>query len=178
MDELSPLQRALLNAFKADSREKREFMHAPFQVDAYICATNGSAVIFVEGQCEDVLEKPSIKASILKILNSIPSDFYPLPALSIPEQKIEKCKECKGNGVVSWSTKFNEYEDTCKTCDGECQMEAVQPLAVDNSGLMFDAKYLRILSKIPGVRIAVGGQSLSFHSEHGKGVIWGLNKAS
>lgn len=107
--------------------------------------------------------------------------LLPLPSYELPSPKscsvcegsgfTEECEECGGSGIISFSSRYNEYSDECKTCDGEgvnvsdeedgkacraCNGSGDAPgqaLRVKWGGSLIDGRLLERIKDLPGVKI-------------------------
>lgn len=115
----------------------RVWINQPFNMMGKTVATNGHLMIFVDEdkQYTGNQFRESTKTTVAKIRSDISKvDFHTNLSdlkLSVPKNKpctlcsgtghctwIE-CKECKGDGDLTFLNGFNEYWVECKSCDGD-----------------------------------------------------------
>ena len=164
-----------LQAFCATESIQASFLR-PFAVDGYTVATNGQIMIRVPGVAdgvEELTDKSKLADSVRKLFARQYDDFVPLPA--IPKRKA--CEECKGtgrlaeddcddcNGMGTFTHGRHEYE--CEECEGTGRIKDVYCFKCNGQGEpftsvqvgadKFQAKFLRMIAGLPGVRISVPG---------------------
>lgn len=110
--------------------ELRPNMHAPFEVDGVIYATNAYSIIYTEkNNCDfDYNENsiPHIKQVIPFQTNSNQlidlklSEFekYLTEIETSIKQESGECSECNGSGEVEWEYKYYSKEFECPKCEG------------------------------------------------------------
>jgi hypothetical protein len=171
----------------------------PFSIGEFTYATNGHILVRVP-RLADIPERTDAPppAKVEEVFNHYKGDYQPIPAVgpiktkSCPvcegTGKFQTCPECDGTGLVSFSNDYNDYDFTCETCGGdgkfkegkelECEKCAgtgkiVKTERVDAAGRKYDKKYLLMLKKLPGCKLAVGKEldPAHFIFDDGDGVI-------
>ena len=155
-------------------------MNAPFSYGGHTFATNGHIVVRVP-RMPDVLEGGFLNEKAAEMFSTIPSDLSSMVSLpEFSEEDIEACRrcngtgetavcpECDGDGKITFSTRFNDYECECLSCHGygeirgkgqicgNCrgtgQEMSWKRIPLGNSG--FSAGYLRLMREnLPNVQI-------------------------
>jgi hypothetical protein len=102
----------------------------PFSWGNHTYATNGFIAIRIR-RMDDSPEREENK-KILDIINHglalKPPQWFPLPEITLEQAscdvcggsgKVYFCAECEGEGLLTFSNKWNEYEATCESCGGK-----------------------------------------------------------
>jgi hypothetical protein len=117
---------------------KNHAMKDPFSYGEHTYATNGHILVRVP-RLPDVPEGDFLNEKAAEIFDSIPaalSDMVHLPELpELPEEEAESCKicggtgtvavcpECNGEGEITFSTPYSDYEFECLSCYGYGEVE-------------------------------------------------------
>jgi len=186
-------------------------MSTPWSEGDYTYATDRKIIV-------RVLRRPNVleRADAMKITGSKTEDslngvhnirsWFAVPAVEndlVPckacggSGRPDVCPECHGDGTVSLSNRFNEYEHECKTCEGAGKFTGKEdpnkvPLCgkCDDDGKVLSGKTIDIgcarfsvnlLSRIcglPNVKIAVPGEDVAakFAFDGGDGLIMPMRK--
>jgi hypothetical protein len=119
-----------LKKFCGDSKYN-EKIGTPWSAGEFTFATNGFILVRVPRLAE-VPERQNV-VSLKSVLeqNPVPSDGWVdapgVEDLKIPacprckgkESNPTPCEECDGTGAVDFDNRWNSYEFTCKSCDGD-----------------------------------------------------------
>ena len=132
----------------------------PFSIGEFTYATNGHILVRVP-RLADIPERTDAPppAKVEEVFNHYKGDYQPIPAVG--PIKTKSCPVCKGTGKVQ----------TCPECDGTGKI--VKTESVDAAGRKYDKKYLLMLKKLPGCKLAVGKEldPAHFIFDDGDGVI-------
>jgi DnaJ-class molecular chaperone len=184
----------------------RVYLNTPFNFEGRTFAGNGHAMLSVQEEAGH----PDIDESLKKVMTSfLDTDsllFIPLPAnLNLPEATrcekcrgtakitVTQCKECVGEGVISFENDHNSYECNCKTCDGAGDETAIgvgsdcyecigygtsyeRFSTIDIHGVTIETRYARLLSSIPNLEISGDDNKLYFRSLDVRGAVLGHMK--
>lgn len=179
----------------------------PFNFEGRTMACDGHVLISMPQKDEhrDIYE--SLKENISTLLNIEGFSFSKLSNdIQLPRTtscttckgtkkvSLTKCKECEGEGEVSFETDYSDYDVCCKSCDGDGSVTKVGTGGVcDNckgfgdafekwetvevSGVTVFAKYARLLMSVgDDVEISAQENKLYFRSGDIKGLIMGHRK--
>lgn len=122
-----------INVFCADDFEVRDYLKKPFNYKGQKVCTNGHICVISRLEQEDIDDTPKQILKGTSIFDSIINFAVPPKKVtvgSIDEQTYlcyrckgtgvkSRCDECDGDGVVCFTTDYNDYECECKGCDGE-----------------------------------------------------------
>lgn len=182
--------------------DPREWLLAPWRDRGHIYATNGHWLAEIVDDGREVVERdkhPDVVAMFTK--NERTTDWRDIPVLP-PKVNCDlckgkggyrliacldcdgdghfehgnhdyTCKECEGTGNIG-----DEDKDTiCTWCDGigeSCSRVARVDFAING----YDARYLRWLRKLPGIRVAESTLNgpLLFEFEGGRGLLMPMRK--
>ncbi|MGV0964937.1 hypothetical protein [Empedobacter falsenii] len=110
--------------------ELRPNMHAPFEVDGIVYATNAFSVIYTEKEnCDfdynensiprikDVLPSQNNTNQLIDLKLSEFEEYLTEIETSLKQDSCE-CSECKGSGEVEWEYKYYSKEFECPKCEG------------------------------------------------------------
>ncbi|WP_333661549.1 hypothetical protein [Chishuiella changwenlii] len=108
----------------------RPNMHAPFEVEGVVYATNAYSVIYTEKkncdfdynqnsipQIKNVLPSQTNTNQLIDLKLSEFEEYLTEIETSFKEESIE-CNECNGYGEVEWDYKHYSKEFECPACDG------------------------------------------------------------
>ncbi len=152
----------------------RPYIHKPFSRGEFTYATNGHVCLRVPRIAEyPEQEKPDPTKLFSRHFNDGPKSQI---TVSIPPHKtiLEECEYCDGRG----------HEHTCPDCTCECMhceegMRDVAPkISVHIGNAIFDAKYIRQLLALPGLRFCADPperEAAPFVFEGGDGIIMPLS---
>lgn len=184
--------------------DSREYLKTPFNFNGRTFACNGNAVISIPEKASYPDIEDSLKKAMSKFLDTDGLTFSRLPSdFILPEAKyceacrgtgrltLTECKECEGEGNVSFDNEHNSYECECKTCDGHGKEKATgvgddcyECLGYGNGyerwasigiiGVTIALKYARLLSSINNIEVSNHDESLYFRSGDIQGVILGV----
>ena len=160
----------------------REKQCGPFSFGEYTYATNGHLMLRLP-RLSDVPEWKALNEKAAALFDGL--DFVTLNAALVeipdfpqpkPEKctvckgvgKISKCPECEGEGEVLLENDYNEYECTCKTCDGDGSVSGADSICSSCNGTgkkkvvakiavgctHLSSHYLNMLKELPGMKIA------------------------
>jgi len=153
----------------------RPYLHAPFTQGGHTFATNGYILVRVTLR-PDVLPPPENKPRADKLFaRDWREPTMPLPAFTLPEERLRECENCKGE-------KHNFHaceccECTCEACDDEGRVSSLNTVSVGLCGAFFAAKYARMLQPLPGIRVAPSKDAMSpmpFAFDGGEGLLMPL----
>jgi len=182
----------------------REHFNAPFNFDGRTIACNGHMMIAIPAVPGYADIEESVISGIVNLLQPCEFDFAPLPIdITFPKtgrcavcrgskkSTVTKCEECNCQGTVEFENDHNNYNHTCKTCDGEgyetaagvggdCHaclgygnnFERFVPIVI--AGAKIDVKYARLLTSVENVEVCEFSNNLHFRSGDTLGVIMGL----
>lgn len=149
--------------------ELRPNMHAPFEADGIVYATNAFSVIYTEKEnCDfdynensiprikDVLPSQNNTNQLIELKLSEFEKYLTEIETSTKEESYE-CNECNGFGMVEWEYKYHHKESDCPVCEGVGVIsksieiptggKAYQDVAIKIKGNYFELKRLIPLIK-------------------------------
>ncbi|MEW6614003.1 MAG: hypothetical protein AB1401_00805 [Thermodesulfobacteriota bacterium] len=180
----------------------REDMKKPYSEDDFTYATNEHILIRVPRMdgIEESLKGPVIKEKAVAIyFSKEPTQWFPVSPIYVEQElclnckgtgRLYTCHECEGEGqVIPW-TDWNDYdEQTCRTCDGNGQLEAAcikcdgtgkiwNDKSVPIGGVYFSDRYLSWLYQLPNCEIGPFGTKdpARFRFDGGEGLIMPRSK--
>ena len=190
-----------------------KYLDKPFYQDGYSYATDGVIAIrvkvdkpvppeFLEIEERDCYIKRTVELfGDFKKKKQI--KYIPIPEYdrSIKTKECHSCKgighhktcpECDGTGEVHWSTDYNDYEDSCQTCNGGRRLPDTIPCEkCDGKGTVevdtpiqigyhtVGAKRLNLIADLPGIEISEDVNSFNafcFRFNDGEGLLMSLLK--
>jgi hypothetical protein len=157
-------------------------MCGPFSFGDFTYATNGHILVRVPRR-SDVPEWEALneKTAVLfdeidytaanAALTEIPDFPQPEPVackICKGSGKVSKCPECDGEGEVTVSNDWHDYECECLTCHGEGKVHGTDAtcFACDGTGMKkvmkrvamgctgFSSHYLTMMKELPGMKIS------------------------
>lgn len=143
-----------------------ENFRSPYSIGDYTYATNGNIFIKVPRMAE-FSENPQAPDPEKVDYGEVKAWYL----VKIETPQTVRCPECLGAGIVYFETDYNEYEINCKSCDGTGRM--MPKKSMNFHGVLFDQKYLFLLSKLPNCEIGITGPSeiSPFRFDGGTGAI-------
>lgn len=129
-----------LKKFCIDLDDPRVYLHAPFNLNGHTFATTGHACIRVDldDSCADLVEEKRdlLTKSLDRYfvgIESVKFDAFPvLPDLVYCDCKAcggtgfmiaRECEECDGEGELTLSSDYNDYEVDCHSCSGSGEIK-------------------------------------------------------
>lgn len=164
-----------LQKFCADNIPR---MSHPFSIGEHTYAANGHILVRIPrmSAVPEYQDAPKI-SDVEKHFNSH-KKCIPLPDDIPPTQhekcikcdgagKMAKCPECDGSGVIYFSNKYNDYDCSCETCEGEgvvigndsiCKKcggkgKIEKFTTVKVAGRYYQNKYLLLMKTLPGCKL-------------------------
>lgn len=153
--------------------ETRFYIQKPFSRGEFTYATNGHVLIRI-ARLEDVPEVELAPHADAVFIRSSPQEVGPMPALTLPPSETEKCIECSEDQPIH---DCPECSCSCDACDNTHEVEVKTSCVINN--VFYDAKYIRNLQQLPGLRFALtpptaeGGR---FEFDGGAGYVMRLRK--
>lgn len=131
------------------------YLHAPFSQGEYTAATNGYIIVWVPRMVNVAeIEK---KIDIKTVLEGPSATYREIGKLDIPvpAETIEKCGDCGGRGTYGHAHDCPDCtcEETCEECEGTGKVTRVPAVSVEIGGLIFDAKYVRMILGLPNLKV-------------------------
>lgn len=168
------LVQAVLTHFTAPADHYLDVLQEPFQLDNYLCASNGGAFVFIERYKDapilSTLKEARYIDTLLERIRELPVDnWIALPDLVYPTAQYSVCEECDGAGTVSFENDYNEYSFTCASCDGEPRKEIYVNMMVFDRP--FNPKHIEKIAKLPDLTVSLTDGYLYFKFSIGHGVI-------
>jgi len=155
----------LLQLFVSEDPDKL-WMHEIFSFMGMTWATNGVVCVRANGVLVQtkIHELSLVCNKAAKLFNNqqITYNYQAIPEIIMPSDPPKKdCLECGGTGSLDFCTKFNEYFEICKTCEGEGKVDSWKNIyhtdyartIIPKTGVTANAVLLERLSKLPGVKI-------------------------
>ena len=160
------------------------FLKNPFSFQDRTYATNGNIIISVPKQQEYEEDEENFNKIKGVLPPESGLSFFKIPGIKPPEMGkclvcsggrkaiYRPCIECDGDAILSFDSGYSIYEVDCKTCDGEGEKIDLSTdelcLKCEGTGRAFinpavelkcidmhiDFKYLQLIKKIPGMKIA------------------------
>lgn len=152
----------------------RLWMCHPFMVGDKVCATNGHILIEVSSSEIPIGDEPPDQKHLDKInswlgIRQADCEFVSLPSLP----NFKPCELCSGDGRLE-----GKKGTTCEGCDG--YGESWRHIPIGNTH--FCIRYVRLLSSLPGIKIAPNGKEAApFMFDGGRGLLMpmrGLTKST
>lgn len=155
----TPPQPALLTRIQeicpSAREDDRAFLHTPFCCNGMTWACNGRMLIGVDiAAATDTTETP-LTNLVNEHLTLRHSNLAALPddLPSAGETKVH-CKECDGEGEMTFTSDFNTYTVSCESCDGQGHITCDEQVMLPGFPCYFLAEDIRWLRELPGLRIA------------------------
>jgi hypothetical protein len=165
-----------LKAFCATA-PSRPYLHHPFGVDAYTCATDGRVAILVPRQ-EDLhgtMPPPERTADrVREFIAGADVSFSPAPDMTLPAPPVpeeEECEDCEGRGKEHTCP---DCECACETCSGTGVVLKVETVSTTIGGAILDVALLRRVAGLPALEFGptdTGGGAVYFRFSGGFGLI-------
>jgi hypothetical protein len=131
------------------TEKSRPYLMSPWSHGDFTYATNGHILIRVP-RLPEIAENPKApNAEKVLAMTASQSETTPLPSFEIPASKLSACRSCKGRGTEH---DCPDCACECPECDGSGQV--VEKMSLGLHGAIFNAKYILILKKLPGIRVA------------------------
>lgn len=133
----------------------RPYLHTPFSLGEFTVATNGHILVRVP-RMANVAEISQI-LSVDALFHDPVKGYRELGRLDIPvvAETIEKCGDCNGRGTYGHAHDCPDCtcDETCEECNGTGKVTRIPKISVEIGGLIFDAKYVRMLLALPNLQI-------------------------
>jgi hypothetical protein len=170
-----------LERFRLPDNEANHFnMSQPWSVGAFTYATNGHLAVRMP-RVPEIPERKNVIMIEERLIWDHESllDYLPLPPYDLEGRQrcsLCTCPECDGEGEVIAETDYNEYEVTCKTCNGgelvPGDEEGVPCRRCNGTGKDFDfavawgagfisAYLLEMIKDLPGVQLSPTGDGMT-----------------
>ena len=169
----------------------------PFSIGNYTYVTDGFILIKVL-RISEFAENPKAPDPEKIDCERNPQKWYPVENIRTPKSvdcevcvgqgKNFVCPECNGDGTVWLSNNYSEYPGIdCNYCNGkgkvafceECNGtgKVTQQKPMDFNGVIFDQRYLALLSKLPNCKIGLISKTATtpFKFDGGSGIIMPMN---
>jgi hypothetical protein len=111
-------------------------------------ATNGHILIRVP-RLPEIPENPKCPDAEKVLALTAQEETASLPSFEIPTPEMSACESCNGRGTEH---DCPDCACDCDECDGSG--EIAENISVGLHGVIFSAKYILILKRLPGIRIA------------------------
>lgn len=163
-------------------------MKVPFNIGEHTYASNGHIIVRIDKkEMFAELKDASFEKNVLHLPWDKVSDMaspHPVPAFDtggLPDCRkcdgagvLEVCPECDGSKTICFANDHNDYELTCKTCNGEGSVPAelgrACPYCLGSGRNLHDAglvvgnrkislRNLMLLHKLVGVQLNAEGES-------------------
>jgi hypothetical protein len=192
-----------------DPNDTRDYVKSPFILDGRTIATDSRCIVSapeMEGypsgnkyKIADAVRglfhshKPGTFSEFNPKFNQIGTVCNECEGIGL--FNVTDCPECDNEGVLNFSTDYNDYEVECETCWGKggerhpdpegktvckkCDGSGLIYNSVEVSGLNFKRKYILAISKIEGVKVSVNTNSrmLFFRSNDDvNGIVMAMHK--
>lgn len=156
--------------------DARPHLLKPFSGGRWTYASNGHIIIRLPYSA-DAAEAPlelAGKARDLFAWQNAPPEMMPLPTFNFPPGVGEKCPDCGGRGI----------EHSCPDCCCHCASckgsgELGGRVSASIGAAIFDAKYLKLLSSLPDLRVAVSpphGEAMPCVFDGGAAVLMSMKR--
>lgn len=172
----------LLTPFCAPEDDHRDYLKTVFSFDGLTWATAGHVIVCVFGEfapalsgCEGMVYD-NLCTSLNSILNSSPNLFGPPPEIHFKGDGWLTCKECSGKRVIEFDSDYNNYECTCKSCEGDGGFNIKEQVIIPGMRRYYDADVLRRLLALPGVEIGRSDDIVCFRFDYGLAFLSGAEK--
>jgi len=171
-----------IHNWTANEDDPRDYLRKPFELEGRLVATNGSAIISTELKGAKL---PNAQEHIAKTLKKYFKQLQNSELTKVDLHQCETgefalerdCKECDGEGELTFENAFNDYEVECKSCRGDGKNLETNKYVVI-CGLHFSLEFVDLLYYLNNLKVVALEDKLGFEADEGSGFVMSIRKVT